>query len=320
MEIELLKRYEQVSKAELDGNQKRRTYLGASELGGRCWRAASYSFRWFKQRDFEGRMLRLFDRGHREEFNVVHWLRACGIQVMDYETQLMWVAGSDRYECMAWGAVKQGYIDVSHDPMHVQRATARGDGPKQWGFVDAEGHYRGHGDGAIAGASELIPQVTRDDGLGLLEIKTHGDKSYNDLSKKGMKASKPEHYNQMQQYMGHFGFGWGLYVSVNKNTDHVYFEVVRYNEAVHEHHTDKARRVIQATQLPKRINEDASFFGCRFCDFRQNCHYGEPAERNCRSCTYAQPVEDGAWRCNAFDSIIPDDFIPKGCKHWDEFQ
>lgn len=60
-----------------------RNHLGASIIGSDC---AAYSwgiFRWLKQEPFDGRMLRLFNRGHNEESRFVRWLKGAGFTVYE---------------------------------------------------------------------------------------------------------------------------------------------------------------------------------------------------------------------------------------------
>lgn len=59
--------------------------LGASIIGIACERAIWYSFRWSGQESFDGRMLRLFETGHREESRVIANLRAIGCEVHDQD-------------------------------------------------------------------------------------------------------------------------------------------------------------------------------------------------------------------------------------------
>jgi len=62
--------------------------LGASQIGQECERRLFYSFRWATNGEgFDGRMLRLFDRGHREEAVFVAELRGIGVQVHDLNPQ-----------------------------------------------------------------------------------------------------------------------------------------------------------------------------------------------------------------------------------------
>lgn len=60
-----------------------RLHLGASLLGDPCERKLWYSFRWALDIEFNGRILRLFDRGQREEQTFTDELRRIGIKVLD---------------------------------------------------------------------------------------------------------------------------------------------------------------------------------------------------------------------------------------------
>jgi len=65
-----------------EGNaEEPRPHLGASLLGHPCERWLWLSFRWAVQEKFPGRMLRLFDRGKREEAAIVENLRRIGIVI-----------------------------------------------------------------------------------------------------------------------------------------------------------------------------------------------------------------------------------------------
>ena len=58
-----------------------RTHLGASGLGDECARKVWYGFRWATKPKFQGRILRLFNRGHLEEGRVIALLLAIGVTV-----------------------------------------------------------------------------------------------------------------------------------------------------------------------------------------------------------------------------------------------
>lgn len=60
-----------------------RPHLGASVIGHECKRHLWNVFRWVKAPQFDGRMLRLFDTGKREEARVLDELRAIGCEVWD---------------------------------------------------------------------------------------------------------------------------------------------------------------------------------------------------------------------------------------------
>ena len=63
--------------------EKPRGYLGASSIGDPCHRRLWYGFRFATPESFEGRILRLFQTGHREEPRVFADLRAIGAQVWE---------------------------------------------------------------------------------------------------------------------------------------------------------------------------------------------------------------------------------------------
>jgi hypothetical protein len=107
--------------AKLEATQDRshRAHLGASILGGSCVRAVWYSFRWAARETFSGRMLRLFNRGEREEAPLLNYLSAIG--------------------CKVWP---------------IDPATG-----KQWRVSFANGHGGGSTDGVAMGIPELGPNV-----------------------------------------------------------------------------------------------------------------------------------------------------------------
>lgn len=62
-----------------------RSHLGASTMGEQCGRAIWYGFRWATRPNFDGRMLRLFNRGHLEEGRVISALLMIGVQVFQQD-------------------------------------------------------------------------------------------------------------------------------------------------------------------------------------------------------------------------------------------
>lgn len=80
-------------RAKADRRLSRR--LGASILGHECDRFLWYSFRWaIEPEDFDGRMLRLFETGHREEARMIADLQAAGVEIepVDPATGQQWEA------------------------------------------------------------------------------------------------------------------------------------------------------------------------------------------------------------------------------------
>jgi len=58
-----------------------RSHLGASLIGGTCDRALWYGFRWYFVPNHQGRLVRLFNRGHLEEGRFIAALMTIGVQV-----------------------------------------------------------------------------------------------------------------------------------------------------------------------------------------------------------------------------------------------
>ncbi len=72
-------------RAEFD--EEPRTHLGASIIGHDCQAYGWNTFRWLKQETFDGRMLRLFNRGHEEERRFVRWLEGIGFEVRELDPE-----------------------------------------------------------------------------------------------------------------------------------------------------------------------------------------------------------------------------------------
>lgn len=177
----------------------------------------------------------------------------------------------------------------------------------QFSYSAIDGHFGGSIDGKVSGGELARTHV--------LEMKTHNDKSFKGVVLKGVKVAKPEHYWQMQAYMGLSGLNAALYVAVNKNTDELYTEAVTFDDDEFGEVLKKAERVIFGKNPPARISEKPTFFGCQFCRYRPMCFEGElPEEKNCRTCLHSTPLEAGAWRCEARGKLLTLDEQRAGCE------
>ena len=70
-----------------DQDMMPRKHLGGSIIGKNCSRQIWYGFRWTTFKRFDGRILRLFRRGHNEEHTINSDLRAIGIDVSELSPQ-----------------------------------------------------------------------------------------------------------------------------------------------------------------------------------------------------------------------------------------
>jgi hypothetical protein len=246
---------------------KPRPHLGASAAGHHCDRWLWLSFRWAVQPQFDGRMLRLFRRGHREEANVIEDLRAIGCVI----------------------------THTGYDQARVQFGC----------------HVSGSMDGIIESGLPGAEKTRH-----LLEIKTHGRKSFDALEKDGVEKSKPEHWAQMQVYMLGAGMDRALYAAVCKDDDRYHFERVRLDRQAAEQLVDRARRIALSERMPEPCAGGApDWYLCKFCPAHEFCWETRKTKHvNCRTCAHVTPLEDSTWHCARHDAGgIPTDYQREGC-------
>ena len=154
--------------------------------------------------------------------------------------------------------------------------TEKSDG-KQFGFRAADGRLGGHIDGIIAGG----PTITGVEYPLLWENKALNDKSWNDTKNKGVKASKPVYYAQMQIYCAYLDIpSGGMFTALNRDTGEVLVELVPFDALAAQEASDRAVRVIDA-QSPKelpRLGKDRTDFRCKFCSFKSTCWEDAPTQ------------------------------------------
>jgi hypothetical protein len=177
----------------------------------------------------------------------------------------------------------------------------------QWRVSACRGHFGGSLDGVAKGLPEAPKTVA------VLEFKTHSNKSFADLVAKKVQASKPQHYAQMQVYMGLMDLDRAMYLAVNKDTDEVYSEWVHFHRDTFEQLLERAQSLIDMTEPPARISEDPAFYVCKMCNFWKLCHGEQAAEMNCRTCCHATPGDVGTWRCESHGKQISIEEQRAGC-------
>lgn len=158
------------------------------------------------------------------------------------------------------------------------------------------GGHMGHFGGSLDGVAKGIPDLPPDTPV-LTEFKTHGEKSFIKLQADGVMSAKWEHFIQMQLYMGKNSLTWALYCAVNKNTDEIHLELVRFDEQQYLRYLGRSAMIIEAVEPPPKINQSPGWFKCKFCDHRDLCHGEAMPARNCRTCTYLRPVDGAKWVC-----------------------
>lgn len=170
---------------------------------------------------------------------------------------------------------------------------------KQWRVSDCNGHFGGSLDGIACGIPDLPPGVPF-----LCEFKTHNSKSFRLLETKGVVNAHRKHFVQMQAYGNLKGLTYALYIGVNKDNDELWPEIVRIDPREGRNVVEKARTIIFSPLAPKRMTTDSTNWKCKFCAFRQVCHFGAMPERNCRTCAFSQPIDGGQWFCGKYSATL----------------
>lgn len=180
----------------------------------------------------------------------------------------------------------------------------------QWSVKAIGDHFGGSMDAALLG----VPEAPKTWHVG--EFKTASQTAFNDMVKNGVKKSKPEHFAQMQTYMGLTGMDRALYAMKNKNTDALHIERIEFNEDEFTRIMDKAARIINAGEPPPRISADPSYFKCKSCLFYDQCHGDEVPTPNCRTCAHSTPEMGGKarWSCAQHKCDIPLEHQGAGCE------
>tara|TARA_R110002126_G_scaffold37059_2_gene112256 strand:+ start:74 stop:1129 length:1056 start_codon:yes stop_codon:yes gene_type:complete len=176
--------------------------------------------------------------------------------------------------------------------------------------IDCRDDY-GHFGGSVDGVARGFPEAPKT--WAVLEIKTMNNKAFDSLTNKGVKVEKPQHYAQMQSYMGLMKLDRAMYVAVNKNTDELYSEWVRFDKPAFDSLAHRVKRIVGASTPQQRISEDPSHWKCKMCDMYKLCHQAELAEVNCRTCCHSTAVEDGKWSCDVHQKLLTASEQLKGC-------
>lgn len=182
---------------------------------------------------------------------------------------------------------------------------------KQFEYTDPTGHFIVKLDGVIKG----VPGAEKT--AHVLEMKTHNVKSFTHLEKHGLMASKPGHYLQIQSGMMLSKIERGLYVALCKDDENYYIERVYPDPAVQEKINDKIRRALSARMVPVGISDDASAFGCRFCDYKEVCTKAAKPLKTCRSCSHCYPGATGDWICELYGMTLTRDDQLRACEQYD---
>lgn len=223
-------------------NQIPRDYLGASRLGISCERALQFEYTktpMDPDRKFSGRLLRIFEVGHQLEDLAIRWLRMIGFDLFTQKAQ-----------------------------------------GGQFGFSVAQGRIKGHVDGIVnSGPANLGMHYPT-----IWECKTMNDKSWRETAKNGVIKSKPVYAAQIAIYQAYMEASIpgvsqnpALFTAINKDTQELWFELIPFDGGLAQRMSDRAVRVIAATdanELLPRFSTTPTHQECRFCSWQQRCWSG----------------------------------------------
>jgi hypothetical protein len=250
-----------------------RNHLGASGIGKDCGRAIWYSHRWATKSHYDGRMLRLFNRGHLEEGRFISLMLTIGVQVYQQDAE------GKQFRISYFG----GHYGGSGDGVAVGI-------PDLASGQAALTEFKTHNNNSFTKLAGKNWGKYNDGLLGLGPVST--------FDGVGVREAKFEHWIQMQSYMRAMGLAVAVYFAINKDNDHIYAELVSLDSGTADKFTERARTIIIAQEAPPMINKSVGWYGCKFCDHFGVCKGAKSVEVNCRTCAYSEPnIEDGTWRC-----------------------
>ena len=140
---------------------------------------------------------------------------------------------------------------------------------EQFGFAIAGGRIRGHIDGVIIAGPDISVVWPA-----LWEHKALGQKSWNDVVKRGVKIARPIYFAQVQLYMAYMQLPIALFTATNRDSLTLYHEIVPFDAAEAQALSDKAVAVIRAAEVGEpmpRIAAAPDFHLCRTCEYAKRC-------------------------------------------------
>lgn len=247
---------------EADQDRRPRPYLGMSAIGRECEREIWYSYRWCSEIAFNAATLKRFADGHHGED-----LQAARLRM------------------------------VEGIELHTHDANGR-----QYEFVDIAGHFKGHIDGAILGLLQAAKtwhiwehkQVDEAKQRKLIKLKQElGEKA-------ALEAWDMTYYVQAMLYCGYAGLTRHYLTCSTPGGRNTVSVRTDYHAPTAWRYTERARRIINASEPPPRISDNPDGIPCRWCDHRETCHEGRPPLVSCRTCAHSTAVTDGEggrWVC-----------------------
>lgn len=273
--------------------EKKRKYLGASQIGHPCWRKLFYSFRYADEKEIsrasdvddywrELNRIKAAEDGHYQELLIIENLRK--------------IPGIELYN-------DDGTVDENGKPNQI-------------GFSMLLGHFKGHADGVILSILQA-PKTWH-----VFEVKCKLEKFFNQLEK--LKAEKGEKEALAEWSEEYFGQAMILMHALQMERHYLVCGLpggrkhtsvrTNYNKKIAEAIIEKARVIIfDNWNLPARLSNKREYFQCGFCEYKELCHDQKFALVHCKTCRYMEPVKDGQFHCHKKETLITDELLFQGC-------
>ena len=215
-----------------------RPSIGAGRLGNECLRSIAFEYHKVPrdpERMPDGRLLRIFERGHRGEAAMAARLRLAGFEL-----------ATERPDG------KQFRYDVAP-------------------YADGKGRVKGMIDGIVTTAPYLSGMAVP----ALWENKELGAKGWGKLSKLGVRGYGGDYFAQVQMGMAYLQLtdNPALFTATNADTQQIYAERVPFDREAAQAASDKAARIAGTAgplDMP-RVAKSQTDFRCKFCDWQDRC-------------------------------------------------
>jgi hypothetical protein len=246
-------------------SQRKRNYLGMSEIGEDCWRMLWYRFRNVLEEHLTINSILAIEDGYNQEEITAKRLRLVkGIELDTVDPNT-----GEQFEYKFFG-----------------------------------GHFCGHSDGIIKGILEA-PRTTHiweNKAVNDKKFKTLLALILDVGEKQALEKWDETYYAQAQIYMESSKLT-RHYLTVSNSGGRKYTSVrTELKPKVAISLKAKAENIITADRPPNRLSENRSFYKCGWCAMKEICFDSKVPAVNCRTCAFSEPdITDknmsGAWTC-----------------------
>ncbi|WP_408951457.1 PD-(D/E)XK nuclease family protein [Lysobacter sp. Hz 25] len=146
----------------------------------------------------------------------------------------------------------------------------RNEKDEQFGFATAEGRVRGHADGVVVAGPDSFSYPM------LWECKCVGNKTFRELQKKKLAASRPVYAAQVALYQAYLGLHEhpALFTAICADNMEIYAERVVFDRGLAQRASDRAVQILRAcdaAELLPRISTTPTHQTCRDCPWQDRC-------------------------------------------------